>query len=349
MEEHPVPWRIVNATAPIRICDIGGWTDTWFAQHGKVFNIGVQPCVEVQVRVHTAGVLPGRVVLDVENYGDRYAFELGAGPGRHPLLEAAVDEIGLPADVSIEISIYSETPAGSSTGTSASATVALVGALDALSPGRLTPHELAYVAHRVETERLGIQSGIQDQLCAAYGGINFVEISSYPRASVTQLSAPDTTRWELERRLALVSLGRTHVSSALSDRVIARVARDGPDAPALDELRRAAEAARDALREADFCALGRAMSDNTEVQRQLHPGLVCGDAETAIEIAASSGASGWKVNGAGGDGGSLTVLCGSDAGAKRRLGRLLHHADPRFQIIPIRLSLDGLRVWDAQT
>ena len=32
---------------------------------------------------------PGRVSLDVRNYGDRYDYELGAGPGHHPLLEAA--------------------------------------------------------------------------------------------------------------------------------------------------------------------------------------------------------------------------------------------------------------------
>jgi D-glycero-alpha-D-manno-heptose-7-phosphate kinase len=347
MDEHPVPWRIVNAVAPIRICDLGGWTDTWFAQHGKVLNIGVHPGVEVQVKVHPAGALPGRVVLDVENYGDRYAFELGDRPDRHPLLEAAIDEIDLPADISVEISVFSETPAGSSTGTSASMTVALVGALDALTPGRLTPHELARAAHRIETERLGIQSGIQDQLCAAFGGINFIEIFSYPHARVTRLSVPDSTRWELERRLVLVSLGRAHASSAIHDRVIARLAHGGPDAPLLHELRGAAESARNALLDADFCALGQAMTDNTAAQRQLDPGVVCADAETAIDVAASSGALGWKVNGAGGDGGSLTVLCGPDTGAKRHLGRLLHSANPRFETIPINLSPDGLRVWEG--
>ena len=73
MDNYPVPWRIVHALAPIRICDLGGWTDTWFAEHGKVFNIGVHPGVEVRINVHPAGALPGRVVLDVKNYGDRYA------------------------------------------------------------------------------------------------------------------------------------------------------------------------------------------------------------------------------------------------------------------------------------
>jgi len=30
----------IHSEAPVRICDIGGWTDTWFAQHGAVFNTG---------------------------------------------------------------------------------------------------------------------------------------------------------------------------------------------------------------------------------------------------------------------------------------------------------------------
>ena len=38
----------INAVAPIRIADIGGWTDTWFAGHGVVCNIAVSPCVDVR-------------------------------------------------------------------------------------------------------------------------------------------------------------------------------------------------------------------------------------------------------------------------------------------------------------
>ncbi len=43
--------KVINSVAPIRICDNGGWTDTWFAEHGKVFNIGVYPYVETQVEI----------------------------------------------------------------------------------------------------------------------------------------------------------------------------------------------------------------------------------------------------------------------------------------------------------
>jgi galactokinase/mevalonate kinase-like predicted kinase len=33
---------------------------------------------------------------------------------------------------------------------------------------------MAYAAHRVEVDLLGVQSGIQDQLSVALGGINYL-------------------------------------------------------------------------------------------------------------------------------------------------------------------------------
>jgi len=103
-----------------------------------------------------------------------------------------------------------EVPAGCSTGTSAAVVVALVGALDRLQCGGLGLREVAYAAHAVEVEMLKQQSGIQDQLCSSYGGINYIEIDRYPHALVSALQVPSATWWELERRLALVHLGRSH-------------------------------------------------------------------------------------------------------------------------------------------
>jgi D-glycero-alpha-D-manno-heptose-7-phosphate kinase len=341
--------RIVNAVAPIRICDNGGWTDTWFAGHGEVFNIAVTPGVEVQIVTHPPGALSHRVVLCAERYGERYGFDPGMLPGRLPLLEAAVDEIGLPEGVSAEITVSSHAPAGSSTGTSASTTVALIGALDALGPRlRSTPYEVASAAHRIEVDRLGVQSGVQDQLCAAFGGICFIEVSSYPQASVSQLRVPDRVWWELEGRLALVYLGRSHASSDVHDRVVAGLAGGREDADlCLEELRSAARDSRDAVMAADVGALGQAMRRNTEAQRRLHPDLVSPEAQRVIDVAAAHDALGWKVNGAGGSGGSLTLLCGAERRARRDLLRAVQAADPLFEIVPTSLSRTGLRVWDS--
>src|SRR5215216_1745674 len=216
--ETSPPLRVINAIAPIRICDNGGWTDTWFAGHGKVFNISVAPYIEVQIAVYERGTRFDHVILHAENYGERYAAKLGSSNyERHPLLEAALEEVVLPKEYALEITIYSEVPAGASTGTSAAVTVALIGALDALTPGRLTPHEVAYAAHRVETQRLGLQSGIQDQLCAAYGGLSYIEMFTFPYATVSQIKLPDAIWWELERRLLLIFLGKSHSSSVIHE------------------------------------------------------------------------------------------------------------------------------------
>ena len=342
------PIRVVNAWAPVRVCDNGGWTDTWFARHGKVFNVAVSPGVDVQVTVHRRDERPARVVLHAENLGAPYAVDLArAGAGPHPLLEAAIAEMGIPAHAAVEIWIHSDVPAGCSTGTSASVMVALVGALDAVRAGALTPIEVARTAHRIEVERLGLQSGVQDQLSAACGGINFIEIDEYPRARVLPIEVPDAVWWELDRRLVLVYLGRTHRSSAVHELVIASLARDRGVSPTLDALRQAAERSRAAVIASDFTALGRAMIDNTTAQGELHPDLIGREAREVIALVSSQEVLGWKVNGAGGQGGSMTLLAGPSARARRELLRTLARTLPQCRVIPTSLSRSGLRVWDA--
>ncbi len=340
------PTRIINCVAPIRICDNGGWTDTWFAGHGTIFNIGVYPYVEVQIAVYPRNDRPERIVINAENYGERYALSPEPHqPDRHPLLEAAIHRMGVPDDSAFEVTIFSEAPAGASTGTSAAVTVALIGALDLLTPGRFTPHKVAVLAHKVEVEDLGLQCGIQDQLCSAHGGINYIEMHAYPHAAVSRIEVPNSVWWELERRLVLVYLGHTHVSSAVHETVIRGLEESGPDCPPLNDLRTTARRSRDALYAGDFTELGNAMSDNTDAQARLHEALVSADAHRVIDIAREHGAVGWKVNGAGGNGGSLTLLAGPSSSEKRAMIRAIEDEDDLFRNIPVFLSRHGLRVW----
>ena len=187
------PIRTINSVAPIRICDNGGWTDTWFAKHGKIFNIGVYPYSEVQLDVF----------------------------------------------------------------------------------------------HR-----------------------------------------------------------KSHSSSDVHERVIRELEDAGPDNSKLEALRITAEKSRDAVFANDFGALGQAMSDNTYAQANLNPYLISNDAQRIIDIAKSHGAIGWKVNGAGGEGGSLTLLCNEHSSAKRTLISEIESDNDLFKHIPTYLSRFGLRIWE---
>jgi D-glycero-alpha-D-manno-heptose-7-phosphate kinase len=347
-DERATSLRVINSRAPIRVCDNGGWTDTWFARHGQVFNIAVTPYVEVQVEVYARDSCDAQVTVHAENYGQRYAMDRGTpGWGPHPLLEATIQQMGVPGDVAIEVALFSTAPSGASTGTSAAVCVALIGALDCLTPGRLTPHQVAYAAHSVEVDILKQQSGIQDQICSAYGGVNFIDMFDYPHASVSPVRLPDAVWQELERRLVLIYLGRSHQSSEIHDRVIRVLEDAGPDSPLLEDLRRTAGPSRDALYAGDFAALGRAMVQNTEAQANLHPDLVSTDTRRVIDIAREHGALGWKVNGAGGEGGSVTLLAGPLSRARRAMIREIEGENPLFQNIPISLSRRGLHTWSC--
>jgi hypothetical protein len=55
------------------------------------------------------------------------------------------------------------------------------------------------------------------------------------------------------------------------------------------------------------------------------------------------------VNGAGGHGGSVTILSGSDRSAKRAMIREIEADGRNYRNIPIFLSRFGLRVWESAT
>lgn len=338
------PVRIINSVAPTRVCDIGGWTDTWFAKYGSIFNIAVYPYVEVQIKCFRNEDGSPQLRVNLENFGDSYSLVPNSIKyERNPLIEAAIDSINLPADLSFEINIYSSMPPGASTGTSGAISVALIGGLDALTDGHLAASEVARLAHEVETVKLGQQSGIQDQLASAYGGINYIEMRQYPFAAVSPIFVPNSIWWELERRLLLIYIGAPHNSSMVHQKVIERLGEDASENELFQRLRALAADAKNSIYAGDFKRLGQIMNENTEVQRQLHKDLVCAAFEDIISICQSFGVMGCKVNGAGGDGGTITALTDGDMAKKRQLIKTL--TESGYEVIPIYLARQGLRVW----
>jgi len=86
------------------------------------------------------------------------------------------------------------------------------------------------------------------------------------------------------------------------------------------------------------------MSENTECQRGLLDRLVSREADAVIEIARRHDAAGWKVNGAGGQGGSLTILAGADDPLRHRLVEALNALGGGVRTLPVWLSESGLTV-----
>ena len=302
-------FQAIVAKAPVRVCDLGGWTDTWFAKRGVVCNIAVGPGVTVQI-LSTAK--PGDRRLILAAHGIRIDLDdTNSVPG-HPMIEAIVRSY--PNAMGTEIRIDSTVPPGSGVGTSASVGVALVAALRAHRGLMIDQHDVAVEAHRLETST-GMQSGVQDHAAAAFGGVLVIDVD-YPGFAVRRVPVSDATLGALGARLQTVYLGRPHQSSAIHSEVIRRLEDSDPE-PFLRPIRELAISGAAALMSGDLDSYARILMASVEAQRTLDAELVSPDADRIVRWCAEFGA-GAKVNGAGGDGGSLTVLLpeGGDAAAE---------------------------------
>ena len=342
--------RLVHARSPLRINDIGGWTDTWFAREGWVLNLAVAPPVEVQVKTsENATGRKKRVLVHAENYGQSFWLN-PEKPSRflHPLLQNVIARMPFPEHLQLDIRLFSPVPAGISIGTSASVCLALLGALSFLKEHKLALGELISLAHQIETKDLKQQSGIQDQICAAYGGICFIHMLRYPRARVESVKLKPKIWNELGRRICLIYLGRPHLSSAIHEQVIARLERKGPEWGALERMKQLPAQAKAFLLEGDLESYGEVMRENNECQRSLFSTLISREADAVIAVAQKHGASGWKVNGAGGRGGSLTILANRDDGVKRRMLQAIAALGKGIRPLAASLSATGLEAWEVE-
>ena len=337
---------MIISRAPLRANDIGGWTDTWFAEGGKVLNLAVAPPVEVGVKItHLREKKAERILFKVRDYGKTFRMNPDK-PGKdpHPLLQAAAGMTAVPEDKELTVSISSPAPPGSSLGTSASVCVALLGALSRSADLEVSAPQVWKWAHKVETIQLGLQSGIQDQISASYGGVCFIDVFRYPEARVHRLKPSENFLRELNRRLLVVYLGKAHRSSDIHERVIRTLERGGKKNKSLDRLKDAAEEARHHIEKENLSGYGRCMIRNHECQRELHPKLISHEAEKVAAAARRYGALGWKVNGAGGEGGSMTVLNGGNSQNRGNLAHEINNLGNGIRVIPACISRTGLTV-----
>lgn len=336
---------LLRSKAPVRICDLGGWSDTWFAKYGVVLNVAVTPAVEVQIEEsHSAEPV---IEVCAENYSERYVYN-PKSRSKYGLIDACIGVVGVFEGRSLKINVFSQVPGGAATGTSASLTVALLAGLKRLkSDSELSPYALYREAHQVETEILGPQSGIQDQIAAAYGGVNLIEMNDFPDSQVRNLELAPEILQELESRFVLVYLGKPHSSSEVHKTVIASLDGTSKAQALLEPLRVAAMNGAKALQNMNLSAFGQAMLDNLEGQCALHPDLVPPAAHEVGKIAMKYGSLGWKVNGAGGDGGSVTILGPQDLAQRREMIQAIQSQLPAVREIPIALSRMGAHTWKA--
>lgn len=327
---------VYKAQAPIRICDIGGWTDIKIARRGAVLNFAVSYYAKVRVEVNSGH----EIVLRARDFGSEIRLKRGeiSYEGEHQLLKAALKVMNLPSGLVVDI--YADVPPGCGTGTSAAISVALLGALMCASGQIPLPAKVAALAHRLETEELGYESGVQDQYASAYGGVAHLLIPEYPRVVYSPVRLPSEVICELEHRLFFVDSGMGHKSSDVHKQVIAQVLANPFTLETMEELAALVEPAANALYSAELDAFGQIVREAGELQKSFHPQISTPEIARIEEVALAHGAAACKINGAGG-GGTVSVL--AKEGCRKPIMEALKNQG--FESYPIKIDFMGLQTW----
>jgi D-glycero-alpha-D-manno-heptose-7-phosphate kinase len=328
--------------APVRIDFAGGWTDVppySTRRGGAVVNVTVALHVLVDVRESAAGIR-----LSSADLGQ--SLEVGSTrelvyDGTLDLIKAAVKRSGL--DEGWEVSTSSMVPAGSGLGGSGALGVALVTAAYAAAGAPLHPEAAAEMAHLLETEELKVAGGKQDQYAAALGGFLLLEFRD-PEVTATRLKLEPQFKGALESRLVLCHTGRSRISGDM----IARVMRgfesgDRKIVEALDGMRDAAIAARDALAAADIDALAEVVEANWRHQQALDTGQTTAAMERIEALAKAAGAIGSKACGAGAGGCMLFVVRPNAAEAVKAAVQAAGGT-----LLPVSFDFEGVRSAPAE-
>lgn len=324
----------VLASSPVRTADVGGWTDTWFAEYGLVCSVAIERRVEVRIDLDPQAEASVHVTTGID--GSTYTMDPSAPPGHHPMIESAIS--ALPPSGEARIMIGDGVVPGAGLGGSAAVMVALVAALRAARGERQSRVHVARVAHGCELSS-GRESGVQDHWASSFGGINRLAVN-FPEVRRERIRVAPAVERDLTSRLHTVYFGRSHDSSALHSMVMATVMSDA-SMLALDRIRDAAHLAAVALKVGDLEAYGAALISNHAALTRLHRDLISDDAHLLEQIARKHRARGWKVNGAGGRGGSMVVLGPVDPDADRRLCEAIE-AEALWQLLDAPVATHGV-------
>lgn len=311
---------MIISRTPFRISFFGGGTDypAWYTKNGgRVLSTTIDkycyitcrylpPFFDIRHRIvwsHIEGVHSIQEIL-------------------HPAVREGLGLLGFTDALGVEVHHQGDLPARTGMGSSSSFAVGLILALKTLRGEIVNRHDLARLAMALEQDRLGDKVGSQDQIAAAYGGLNVIDFAVDGGFTVTPLDIAPETRQGLQQRLMLFYTGLCRFASRVAADVIANI----PDREReLHRMRGLADDAVAALIRGDIDAFGDMMDTTWALKRQLSALISNSNIDQIYARARAAGAVGGKLLGAGASGFMLFYVPPDKQDAVRgELRELLH-------------------------
>lgn len=208
----------------------------------------------------------------------------------------------------MRVAYEADLPARSGLGTSSSFAVGMLNAFHCMKGTYASKYRLAKEAIKLERELCGEAGGWQDQVAAAFGGLNRIDFADGDFSVRPVVIAPERKR-ELESNLLMFFTGFTRFSSDMqkANRVTDKTAQ-------LKEMLALVDVAEAALTDKgkDLAEFGRLLDTTWRLKRGTGSQVSTGSIDALYERGMGAGALGGKLLGAGG-GGFLVFYVEPDA------------------------------------
>ncbi len=300
MPNHP---RIVTTCAPLRLSFAGGGTDLpefYSLEGGSVLSTTIDKFVYVTVKSH--GSLFGEQ-FRLNYYDSEHAYTLN--DIKNDIIRECIRLV--PVDAPLYISTVADIPSSSGLGSSSALAIALLYALHIKRGDRISLAQLAEEACHIEMNVLEHPIGKQDQYAAAFGGLNLFKFKPNGQVSIEpqRLSPEKISRlfnhimlfWTSQTRSASKILGeqRNSLPGKMSN---------------LRKMKSHSEKLKYMLTENtnfDPVAIGGILDETWQQKRDLTSAISNDKIDKWYQRARDAGATGGKINGAGG-GGFLSLI-----------------------------------------
>ncbi len=323
---------MIITRTPYRVSFFGGGTDYpgWFREHGGAVLATTfdKYCYITCRRLPPFFEHKHRIVYSkIENISRIEEIQ-------HPAVRATLGWAKI--EDGLEIHHDGDLPARSGLGSSSSFTVGLVHALHALQGKMTNRHQLAKTAIHIEQDLIKENVGSQDQVLAAYGGLNVVEFRSDDSFDVRPVVVPSERKDELAAHLMLCFTGFSRLAS-----VVAKSKLDNLHArrQQLTRIRQMVDEGLTILTDPSvpIQTFGELLHEAWQNKRTLSDMVTTPEIDKIYDAARDAGAIGGKLLGAGGGGFMLLFANPADHDKIRtKLNGLIH--------VPFKFENGGSRV-----
>jgi len=289
---------MIISKTPIRISFFGGGTDypDYFKKFGgAALSSSIDKYIYVTVK-KMEGISEFKYKINYSKLEACNEIE----EIKHPVVRACLNFLNI--NDSIEIHVISDLPARSGTGSSSSFTVGLLNALYGLNGQMISKERLANEAIYIEQVVLGERVGVQDQLAAAYGSLNYFELRQDSSFVVNKLIIDFERKKELENNLLMFYTGVSRYAHEILEEQISNTQKDKITVD-LDKIKRMADEGVEILTgDKSLDAFGLLLDEAWNTKKALSTAITTNFLDDIYFRAKSSGALGGKLLGAGGGG-----------------------------------------------